>query len=300
MRAFVKSLALALPAVFAALPPVQAADSPFFFLGKRWISQEAFINSGQRCATHEADAETLEELAAHEAARLAAQPAVARAIGSVTIPVYFHVISADGTAANGWVSDQQVNDQIAVLNSTYGATPFRFQLAGIDHTVNPEWFTMELGTLDESQAKHALRQGGAGTLNIYTVNTHVLGWATFPENYQSNPAMDGVVVLFSSLPGGSSYPYNLGYSATHETGHWLGLYHTFQGSCTPRNDGVRDTPAERSAAYGCPVGRNSCRAPGEDPIHNFMDYSDDACMNQFTADQSSRMDSKHQMYRSSL
>lgn len=65
-----------------------------------------------------------------------------------------------------------------------------------------------------------------------------------------------------------------------------------------RNDQVRDTPAERSAAYGCQIGRNSCRLfPGLDPVENFMDYSDDSCMVEFTIGQSSRMDQMHVQYR---
>ena len=196
----------------------------------------------------------------------------------------------------------QITQQIAVMNAAFAGTPFSFTLTAFTRTTNAAWYVMSPGSAAEAQAKAALRIGGAGALNIYSANPGggLLGWATFPQNYARSPANDGVVILYASVPGGSAAPYNLGDTATHEVGHWLGLYHTFQGGCAASGDQVSDTAAERSAAYGCPSGRDSCagkKAPGPDPITNFMDYTDDYCMFQFTGLQSSRMDTLHAQYR---
>jgi len=222
--------------------------------------------------------------------------------GSVEIPVWVHVINDGSGIANGDIPDAQILAQISVLNAAYSSTPFNFTLAGVTRTTNSRWYTMSPQSLAERQAKAALHTGGPETLNLYTANPGggLLGWATFPYDYEDSPEMDGVVVLFSSLPAGSAEPYNEGDTGTHEIGHWLGLYHTFQGGCSVSGDLVDDTPAERSPAYGCPVGRDSCRAalyPGDDPITNFMDYVDDYCMTEFTSDQVARMDEMHLEYR---
>jgi hypothetical protein len=222
------------------------------------------------------------------------------AVTGGSIPVYVHVIRNSSGA--GDVSDTRIAQQMTVLNNAFASTGWSFNLVTTTRTNNNTWYTCSGGSC-ESQMKNALRQGSADDLNMYLNNMGggLLGWATFPSSYAGNPKNDGVVVLNASLPGGTAAPYNLGDTATHEVGHWMGLYHTFQGGCarkTTAGDGVADTPAEKSPAYGCPVGRNSCRnLPGNDPITNFMDYTDDACMNNFTAGQDARMDSMFTTYR---
>lgn len=223
-----------------------------------------------------------------------------RNIGSVNIPVWFHVINKGTGIANGDIPQSQIDDQMAVLNAAYANTPFTFTLAGVDRTTNATWYAMAPGSTAEKNAKAALRKGGAETLNLYSAKPGggLLGWATFPSNYQAQPKQDGVVILYSSVPGGNAAPYNEGDTGTHEVGHWLGLYHTFQGGCKNPGDSVSDTAMEKSAAFGCPVGRDSCATkPGLDPITNFMDYTDDSCMNTFSAGQTTRMDQMHAQYR---
>ncbi len=280
-------------------------DGPFVLNSHTWSSKAEFLENG-RCAT--------EKLTEFQVADIERQVAVAKnnrkaANGGIemnatggSILVYWHVINNGSSASQGNIPDSQITSQINVLNAAFAATGWSFNLAATTRTTNATWYTCSGGTC-ETQMKNALRQGTADDLNIYSNNMGggLLGWATFPSSYASQPKLDGVVVLSASLPGGSAAPYNLGDTATHEVGHWMGLYHTFQGGCKKsgsQGDGVADTPAERSAAFGCPTGRDSCPTiAGLDPIRNFMDYTDDACMNTFSAGQDTRMDSLYTTYR---
>jgi len=228
----------------------------------------------------------------------------AQASGGI-INVYFHVVNDGSGIANGDISDSMIQDQIAVLNAAFSNSGWSFNLISTNRTTNTNWYNGCYGS-SETAMKNALHQGSADDLNVYTCNPSggILGYATFPSSYNSAPLKDGVVLLYSSLPGGSAAPYNLGDTGTHEVGHWMGLYHTFQGGCaknaTTGGDLVNDTSAERSPAYGCPVGRDSCAGrnfPGVDPIENFMDYTDDYCMDRFSGGQDSRMDAQFTAYR---
>ncbi|KAG8994545.1 hypothetical protein FRB90_000398 [Tulasnella sp. 427] len=243
------------------------------------------------------------------AQQLQAQGTTVEALGSSgklskPINVYWHVIQEDTTAAGGHVTADQMAQQIAVLNQGYANGGISFKLAGSDYTTNEEWFT-GLGPDDyNDDVKQALRKGGKGDLNVYSTGfvegsgAGLLGYSTFPSDYSSNPQDDGVVFLFSSIPGGSTTNYNLGYTLTHEVGHWVGLYHTFQGGCSGSGDQVSDTPAEASPASGCPTGRDTCKKDSlPDPIHNFMDYSYDSCMTEFTKGQFTRALAQIKTYR---
>ena len=285
--------------------PVATSDQPFIFNGTIFKNQDDFLENA-RCATaklSEAEVAEIErQVAVFKENQKAANGGFEMDVTGGTIPVYWHVINNGSSASAGNISDSQIASQINVLNNAYASWGWSFNLVATTRTTNASWYTCTGGTC-ESEMKNALRQGSADDLNIYSNNMGggLLGWATFPSSYAGQPKMDGVVVLFSSLPGGSAAPYNQGDTATHEVGHWMGLYHTFQGGCARKltgGDAVADTPAERSPAYGCPTGRDSCASlAGLDPITNFMDYSDDACMFQFTGGQDSRMDSQFTTYR---
>jgi hypothetical protein len=230
----------------------------------------------------------------------------AKANFRATIPVYFHVITDGDT---GRLTDAQIRGQIDVLNTTFAGaeggarTGFSFRLAGVTRTDNAAWFSAGPGGNNEHSMKAALHQGGPEALNWYSTTAgDFLGWAYLPDivTKPGQAYLDGVVVDWESIPGTSTTyagRYDQGETGTHEVGHWLNLEHTFYGGCNAKGDFVDDTPAERTPTSGCPAGKDTCPAPGLDPIHNYMDYSYDSCYTQFTAGQTQRMRDAYLLYR---
>lgn len=223
-----------------------------------------------------------------------------RAAAQITVPVYFHVIH-DG--AKGNASTAEIKRQISTMNASYGGrngganTQVSFTLREISRSDNAAWF--QDPERYEGTYKPQLHKGGKGTLNLYStyIGGDLLGWSTFPWKYKADPKMDGVTIHYGSMPGGYIENFNKGFSATHEVGHWLGLYHTFQDGCSGKGDRVSDTPAERDPSNGCPSNKDTCPSPGADPVHNYMDYSYDTCMTSFTAGQGARMHKVWKAYR---
>ncbi len=260
------------------------------------------VPEGRVCAVP--DVPPAEALAVHqEVARwLASNPPVA-SLQAVSIPVAFHVVYLR-SSGEGNVATSALDAQINVLNAAYAGSGYSFYRYSVDRTAsNGSWFAATNGTSAERGMKQSLADNPRDLLNFYTNKPTggVLGWATFPWMYAESDYRHGVVVNYGSLPGGNLSPYNGGDTGTHEVGHYLGLYHTFQGGCSATaGDYVSDTPAEASPASGCPTGRDTCAGGGPDPIRNFMDYTTDACMNQFTGGQRSRMTTYTSYYRPGL
>ena len=258
----------------------------------------------ERCGTRQPSLEEVEQIE-QQIAR-----SRARTKGSITIPVWFHVIDRGTGFSNGEVPEAMIREQLRVLQDSYAGrtggagSGFGFELAGVTRTTNATWFQSMATDFElELEIKQRLRRGGPETLNVYTVDGGpYLGFAYFPSVLLSPEyaALDGVVVDWRSLPGGTFDIYSEGDTATHEVGHWLALYHTFEGKCGSKGDLVSDTPAEFAPAFNCPVGRDSCSAtskPGLDPIFNFMDYTQDSCMYQFSNGQVQRMQAAWAAFR---
>ena len=236
----------------------------------------------------------------------------------INIPVVVHVLY-NSSVQN--ISDEQIFSQIDVLNEDFRRlntdkvnTPYGFETNAADVEINfcmastdPNGdvtsgiirkFTSANSFSSDDGVKYNSYGGddawpSGSYLNIWVCNLGggLLGYAQFPGGPDSS---DGVVVNYNSFGRDFSTdaPYNKGRTTTHEVGHWLNLRHIW-GDSSCGNDFVSDTPTQQTANYGCPSFPNySCsnNLIG-DQFMNYMDYTDDACMNMFSIGQKDRMKS---------
>ena len=242
--------------------------------------------------------------------------------GVVTIPVVVHVLYSNA-AQN--ISDAQIMSQIDVLNEDFrrtnsdadntwsqaADTEIEFCLAGSDPLGNPTDGILRVPTsvtaFGTNDGMKSSASGGSDAwpassyLNIWVCNIGggILGYAQFPGG---SPSTDGVVCGYQyfGTTGTATAPFNLGRTTTHEVGHWLNLRHIWGDGGCGADDFVSDTPKSGGANYGCQVGSSSCGST--DMVENYMDYSDDACMNLYTVGQKNRMRALFESggYRASL
>ncbi|KAJ0122475.1 metalloprotease MEP1 [Diaporthe amygdali] len=230
------------------------------------------------------------------------------------VDVYFHVTSTE--ANKDRITDDIVDAQFDVLHSTFLDYGFELKLVNVsrlvDDVAGKGFYAddgIEIVDFDAYVAwRTQTRRGGYDALNVYfftDLNDGIGGYCNTPTVVEDGSQyfyLDGCWVNGDSMPGlgrNETAPPNKGHAAIHEVGHWFGLLHTFHGRpCESINDQVADTPAQSGSSLGCPVGRDSCPdSPGLDPIHNFMDYSDDTCTTEFTPGQSERMHQQFGVYR---
>lgn len=191
-----------------------------------------------------------------------------------------------------------------MLNDSYRTANFSFTLKDIDTTINASWAKVDILKPATGHMTRTLQRGNAHNLNLYFVEEFVtkqvapgvtdcagyekgiapLGacWAPWPPIRELESIQRGCIVDFHAAPEGSLAKRNEGKTAVHEVGHWLGLKHTFalggisDKGCNDIGDGISDTPPSLCPSEGCQDDRNSCPLqPGLDPVHNYMDYSDE-------------------------
>lgn len=260
---------------------------------------------------------------------------VERAGGPRIIPVVFHVIHQGG---NENISKEQIEDQIRILNEDFrrlnaDASNTRaeflpvatdanveFRLAKLDPQGNctdgivRKWSPLTFNASDDNGVKGVSYWNSAKYFNVWVVATiandgqqgTILGYAQFPGF--GSAATDGVVVRadFVGSIGTGANNGSRGRTLTHEAGHWLGLFHTFQGGCTGGvfGEGVDDTPPQAEATpSNCPLSANTCSNDNPDlpdMVENYMDYSNGACQNTYTLGQKARMDAVLSSSRSQI
>ena len=243
---------------------------------------------------------------------------LAKSSSITTIPVHVIIVhppgQAVGTGAN--LSVPHIESQITVLNedfrrtnadasntpSVFSAvdTEIEFCLATVDPSGNPTNGITRFGTNQNLNSNEVSIKTATGWDNTQYLNIWVgpnlggiLGWAYLPSpGGIPSSNVDGVVVVTSSFGGpgfATGAPYDLGRTATHEVGHYLGLRHVWGNGGCVSDDGFADTPIQQGSNFGCPNHPSPSCSNGGDMFMNYMDYVNDDCMNAFSEDQSDYM-----------
>jgi hypothetical protein len=298
----------------AAALPVITVGGQSFATWDAYLRSPLFRQLGLRCGTR-AEGATLELRPQSDctSSSTTIKPEYEPGAGILyRIPVVVHIIQ--NTGGQGAISDAMVQSQIDVLNEDFQAQagtlgengnnariefflattdPLGNPTTGITRSTNNTWFN------DGGAYYDTLNWDPDEYLNIYTNSASgALGYVpSLPQNGIVGANSDRVVVLWSAFGRNAPIgpPFNLGRTATHEVGHYFGLYHTFDfgcgsaAACYTSGDRICDTAGESSPVFGCPGSSDSCAGGGPDPFHNYMDYSDDDCYEEFTPEQNNRM-----------
>lgn len=268
------------------------------------IQDDTLISLIRRCSAFDRSPSNTERIPS-----LSGMRTVSLAYYKIEVPVAFHIItSRDG---EGVLPDMtaKIITQMKVLNDEYNKFNISFKLVSTETTVNDDWYNNASYYTNPNSLKQmttSLSKAPAKVMNVYTLGSQqVLGEATYPWYTENGTTMDYIVINFNTLPGGPitfyNGQYNEGKTLVHEVGHFLGLFHTFEGgnflcnTSPPHNgcsigDQVDDTPSQQICYFeGCDLNADSCPSPGKDPVKNFMGYNPDACMSEFTPGQRDRL-----------
>jgi hypothetical protein len=243
------------------------------------------------------------------------------------IDVWVHILQH--TNGDGNVPNAEVYEQMGILNEDFRAIPssngasgidtrLYFRVAGITRTTNNTYYADTYNYSLTNNYFDVLAMDPLNYLNIYTNNTSALGYAFVPQTLGGDlgTTPDRVVIYWRAFGAGNGFvPYDDGRTTTHEVGHFLGLWHTFAdqvangcdtgAGCNNSGDTACDTNQHNSPDF---VGLPSCTAPTTDcaggagvtPVENYMNYSDDLCMTEFTSEQMQRMRCSLDYYRTQI